>query len=219
MKYEIFETAFKDRANKKILTSVDFVIRAALKALKAKSNMPKDDIFVALLQKHFSPKGNSKLKWQALEQAAKHVTFWYQNIDHVTKFKYNFREIFENDEEFKEFHRLIKNIKYYKLGRKYVYYFTAQDMTPEQQGVQAGHALFKLGTKLGKDVNPDSIYFQWVGVKDSQELEEVYRKHYRKYASVVFYEPDLGNRLTAVAYHPILWNKREDFLDYPLLTH
>ena len=106
----------------------------------------------------------------------------------------------------------------FHFNRKYVYYFTRQDITPVQQAIQAGHALFGLGTIVDKKIDPDQTYFQWIGVKDGDELLEVIKIHNEDLACFYFQEPDLGNIITAVAFEPVLWNKRDKFMKYSLLN-
>ena len=82
--------------------------------------------------------------------------------------------------------------------------------------VQSAHVTFVMGAKIDKKINPSNVYFQWIGVDTEKELYSIIGKHLgvRK---EVFFEPDIGNKLTSVAFQPILWNKRQDFLEYPLM--
>lgn len=218
MNKELINTQWKLLANNKQLTATHFIDRAILKAMGAKNkkNAPLDDIIIAILQKSFSVMG---------EKAIRYLN-WYKSLYNNKYATTNGTNILGipcssilTPEEYAQFISLASNLRIDKMHRKYVYYFTSQDgLTPEQQGVQAGHALFVLGTKLGPKFNASQTYFQWIGVKTSDDLKEIIRKHVN-HRFVPFYEPDLGNRLTSVAFYPILWNMREEFLDYPLLTH
>jgi|SRR5665213_155809 len=222
MNKEFFNTQWKILANNETLTSQNFIDRAIFIAMasKNKNNAPREDIILALLQKYFSPITNRN-KLNNGQTSYAHINYARRSIQY-TKPTWILGLPYDkllSEEEYKEFCSYIKNLSLEKMDRKYIYYFTTQEgLTPEQQGVQAGHVLFKLGTKLGKKVDPDHTYFQWIGVKDDTELVGIINKH-RLYPLETFRESDLGNRLTSVAFYPILWNKREDFLDYPLLTH
>jgi hypothetical protein len=102
----------------------------------------------------------------------------------------------------------------------YSYFFTRQDISPEQQLVQTAHVALKLGvnshSKSRKDVDfevkvpsvdkidPDQTYFTCVGVRNEdalyaviQILEEFGFEH------EVFREPDMNNEITAIAVYPI----------------
>lgn len=106
----------------------------------------------------------------------------------------------------------------------YSYFFTRQDISPEQQLVQTAHAAFKLGSCMEKNIpgegltaekksgrrvitkktNPDETYFTVVGVRDVPALEATISilKEFG-YAHEVFYEPDIGNEPTSIAVYPI----------------
>ena len=216
-----FRQIWKQLAKDKKLDATCYVQRALLIATNSKRNVPKEDIVHILLDKYFTPitnetkLANGQTKWDAIRLAA-------LIISQMTKDKIIFGlpadEIFDSDEEKKTFMQLLKSINYYKIDRKYIYYFTAQDMSPEQQGVQAGHALFALGSRLGKKINPHEIYFQWIGAKDSSNLSW-YLNKYKDKNPVKFYEPDQANRLTSFALPPIEWYKRGDLTEHPLLVH
>lgn len=99
----------------------------------------------------------------------------------------------------------------------YVYVFVRQDLSREQQLVQAAHATLVLGSKLkNKDVS--ELYFTVIGVACLTDFTKVIhdlKKHGTKYE--FFYEPDQGNTLTAIATHPIPKADRGKLKDYKLL--
>jgi hypothetical protein len=221
-----YKTIWKQLANEKKLTSEHFIQRAILIAMNCKRNAPKEDIVHSLLQKYFTQTINdTKLingqhRWYRLYWTLSSMRFLF------TRGKVNIFDdptLLDTIEEQKEFADLLKSIDLDKLNRHYVYYFTIQkDLSPEQQGVQAGHVLFKLGTEISlKEISPalsaDGVYFQWIGVEDTFELRKVMAKH-KDIKFSTFFEPDVG-KMTSVAFQPILWNKRSEFLDYPLLVH
>lgn len=219
MNRDLYNTQWKLQANQKKLTSTDFAFRALLIAVSAKNlkNVPREDIALTLLQRYFTPSKTDG--YATLKNILDRIPYYLFEHTKILGLK---AETFITETEFKAIQAMAKNLNLEKLGRQYVYYFTRQDgLTPEQQGVQAGHALFKLGAKLGKqgkNFDPSEIYFQWIGVKTSQDLTEVSLNHL-DHRCVEFYEPDLGNSLTSIAFEPILWNERDEFMEYDLLTH
>jgi len=234
-----FNKIWKTLAATKQLTPHNFVERALLIATKSKNNAsPKEDIVVALLQKYFSPVTNAnKLQngYKKYHYVQSFSQFANSYLKHSTlgKLTHSFEsskgmfwcsilganpsEIFDSEEEFEIYRTLALSIKDYKLGRKYVYYFTRQDIPSVHQAVQAGHALFGLAKLDKSKIDPSEVYFQWIGVEDEKKLYDVITTH-KKHQYFAFYEPDLGNTLTSVAFSPILWNKRQEFTDYSLLS-
>ena len=102
-------------------------------------------------------------------------------------------------------------------NKEYVYVFTRQDISPEQQLVQSAHATLVLGNKL-KHKSVDELYFAVIGVPNLLELGHVMQNLNRhKHEFVTFYEPDLGGTLTAVATFPIPDEKRGKLLEYKKL--
>jgi hypothetical protein len=100
---------------------------------------------------------------------------------------------------------------------EYVYVFVRQDLSNEQQLVQAAHATLVLGNKL-KNKNVSELYFTVIGVPqliDFRRVMDDLNAHGTKFES--FYEPDQGNTLTAIATHPIPKEERGILRDYKLL--
>lgn len=99
---------------------------------------------------------------------------------------------------------------------EYVYVFVRQDLSNEQQLVQAAHATLVLGNKLKRDVN--ELYFTVIGIPQLIDFRKVMNDlntHGTQYET--FYEPDQGNTLTAIATHPISKDQRGILKDYKLL--
>lgn len=224
-----FEIYWKELAKNKKLTAKHFIQRAILIALRAKGNAPKEDIVHCLLQKYFSPiTNNNKLEngrkpYDVISHELANINFGIiYNKDTILNEPIG--NIIDTVEEYEKYKELINSINLDKLGRKYVYYFTVQNgLTPEQQGVQSGHALFVLADKLNKEkikFDAKSTFFQWIGVSTENDLFKIINKH-RKHKYCSFREPDMKNMLTSVAFYPILWNEREEFVEmnYKLLTH
>lgn len=98
----------------------------------------------------------------------------------------------------------------------YCYIFVRQDLSPEQQLVQAAHVTLVLGNKLKRDVN--ELYFTVIGIPQLIDFTKVMSDlnvHGTKYET--FYEPDQGGTLTAIATHPIPKDQRGILRDYKLL--
>ena len=102
----------------------------------------------------------------------------------------------------------------------YAYFFTVQDMPPEQQIVQTAHVALKLGYNSAlewdygeeqklhegqiKFFNPSETYFTVIGVRNDQALQavmDICDKFGFKYE--VFVEPDQNNRITSIALYPV----------------
>ena len=224
MNLELIHKQWKIIASQGRLTARHYFQRAILIALAAKNtkNVPREDIALALLQKYFTPVtnanelANGRESYDTIKNIQRALKWSAKNMDLIGA---SWSDLL-TDEEWSIYFDMVKNIKFDRLGRKYLYYFTVQDISPEQQGVQAGHVLFKLGMILGnnKTIDPDHTYFQWIGVKDDSELVEVISNH-QNLDYAIFQESDLGNRITSVAFVPVLWNERDEFVEYELLTH
>lgn len=103
--------------------------------------------------------------------------------------------------------------------KRYAYFFTRQDISPEQQLVQTAHAAMKLGFNLTNKENPDDTYFAVIGVRNLAALEavgEILSKFGYQYEC--FLEPDMDNEITSIAVHPIAEDERGPLLAFNLLT-
>jgi hypothetical protein len=105
------------------------------------------------------------------------------------------------------------------MTKRYVYFFTRQDIFKEYQLVQTSHVAYKLGSVLGKDADPDNTYFTCVGVRNLEALEaveKILQKFGFKYE--MFLEPDLnGGEYTALAVYPVDEDARGVLLAFNLL--
>jgi hypothetical protein len=117
----------------------------------------------------------------------------------------------------------------------YSYFFTRQDISPEQQIVQTAHAALKLGVnsqrqgfsddarvyvphQVNEAVKPDETYFTVIGVQNEDALMsvvEILIKFGFKYEA--FVEPDMGNQLTSIAVYPIAEDKKGPLKAFNLL--
>lgn len=110
----------------------------------------------------------------------------------------------------------------------YSYFFTRQDISPEQQLVQTAHVALKMGVNapnsMNKDVdfevtipamyniNPDETYFTCIGVRNEAALYAVIQiLEQFGYDHEIFREPDMENQITAIAVYPV-----SEFMKGPL---
>lgn len=114
----------------------------------------------------------------------------------------------------------------------YAYFFTRQDLSPEQQIVQTAHAAFQLGVNSQRwkskppadqqvmdDIDPEETRFTVVGVRNGEALQAV-EKILAKFdiAYTIFFEPDLNNgEFTSIAVYPIESSKRDILMAFNLL--
>ena len=119
------------------------------------------------------------------------------------------------------------------MDKRYAYFFTRQDISPEQQIVQTAHAALKLGyyakhnevefeiqnpDKTYVPVDPDSTYFTVVGVRNLEGLEAVEQiLHAFKFKYEVFVEPDMNNEMTSIALYPVNEDDRGVLMAFNLL--
>ena len=115
------------------------------------------------------------------------------------------------------------------MEKNYCYFFTAQNMSAEQQLVQTAHVALKLGvlstrqvapvtdvTPVGK-FDPDNTYFTVIGVRNEDALlavKLILDKFGYQYET--FYEPD-QEQVTSIALYPILESQRGPLMAFNLL--
>ena len=100
----------------------------------------------------------------------------------------------------------------------YAYIFVRQDISPEQQLIQFGHAACVMGKNLPDEVCPKSLNFVGIGVKTEYDLFMAMDRMVRSDVSYhAFTEPDLRNEITAVASVPVKGTAREAFKKYNTL--
>jgi hypothetical protein len=130
----------------------------------------------------------------------------------------------ETEEERKRFHEVLKELyKSYEpapTDRHYIYIFVRQDISPEYQLVQASHAAAKMGHRSGALSQSffDELYFAVIGVHDLSEMAVALNDCKELGVTTYpFYEPDIGNVMTAFATAPIPAGKRKRLLSYKKL--
>lgn len=90
--------------------------------------------------------------------------------------------------------------------KQYVYFFTRQDISPEQQIVQTAHVALKLGKADTNEyiIDASETYFIVVGVRNLTALNGVQcMLEMLGIAFEVFNEPDIGNEDTSIATYPL----------------
>lgn len=107
--------------------------------------------------------------------------------------------------------------------KRYLYTFTRQDISREQQLVQTAHVTMKLGYYLWKngyaDASPDNTCFTCIGVRNADALvavQKILDQFGFKYE--MFFEPDLNEgEYTAIAVYPVNEDARDVLLAFNLL--
>ena len=105
------------------------------------------------------------------------------------------------------------------MTKRYLYTFTRQDISREQQLVQAAHATFKIGSLMGETADPDTTHFTCIGVRNLAALEAVEKILVKfGFAYEKFFEPDLHEgEYTAIEVYPLDEDKRDVLLAFNLL--
>lgn len=151
-------------------------------------------------------------------------------LSHHSILGYQPSYIFETDEELQKYKSIIGSLKEkYSFSktkeyqeRYYAYTFVRQDISPEYQLVQAAHAAAKMGHREGKalleDKAFDEMYFAVIGVANDAEMATAIKDCKEVGLTVYpFYEPDIGNVLTAFSTSPVRADMRKRLLSYKKL--
>ena len=83
---------------------------------------------------------------------------------------------------------------------------TRRDLSPGQQAIQSAHAAIEFQhehSEIAKQWNTNSKYLIFLSVENEQQLKfflEKIKFYDLKYST--FFEPDIGNQLTAIAIQP-----------------
>jgi hypothetical protein len=192
-------------ANRKEIKPEHAAHYCLLKALSAKSNN-KVEIAQALLRRAFTPVtnknelANGRFQYDTLGRTLRHCgsQHGFFGFD---------KSIFLDDEEgvaaYDNLLNELQKLNFAKTEPEYVFIFVRQDISNEQQAVQAAHATYKAGA-IFKPENPDETYFVLIGVPDEAGLHVVKEEVESKgFSTVVFNEPDLSNTDTALATEPM----------------
>lgn len=202
---------WKQLANNKANTALHHFQYCALKAFNAKSNAKKEIAF-ALLRRAFTPKNG--YDWSAINRAAREA-FYSNYLLGVSN-----KEMFEDEAEERRYKALVyefigANIRDHEPD--YMFIFVRQDISNEQQAVQAAHATFVAGSKF-THASPDKVNFVLVGVRNTHELK-LTQQRLEAYGCefVTFVEPDLDNSITAIATTPLKEHQKRFLKKYKLL--
>jgi hypothetical protein len=212
-------------ARAKSVTSEHMAQYCILKALTAKSQN-KVQIAESLLRNAFTPvvkdsklcNGRTKydvLSWYPANRAFRTPTEIF-GLD-IT--------LLMDAEGVKEYTNLASQLNFRNIRAnepEYMFLFVRQDISPEQQAVQAAHAAFKAGTNITDNASglADKTNFVLVGVQNEYRLKEVVNvlDGNKDCSYVVFNEPDLDNAMTAIATKPMKAHKKRFLRQYQTLT-
>jgi hypothetical protein len=100
------------------------------------------------------------------------------------------------------------------MNKKYIYVVVRKDLSPEQQAVQACHAVSEAGSIWPEGKGSTIIL---LGVKDREELELTYKCSRAYFGAYMFREPDLFDSPTAFATWPLVEEERAWFKDLKTL--
>jgi hypothetical protein len=235
IKMKDFFPYWKQKAQNKQVTAMDFAIRAVLLAIHSKSA---DKVHIAskFLERYFTPiKDENKLKHNGnkpYQTVAGKINTLHncnvltQSVPSCFNIDMELVSHLETAEEKVQFEQILHNISA-RLNNgtqlstdKYVYIFVRQDMSKEYQVVQSSHVALKLGAELTKnDIETDNLYFVVCGADDLEHLQGI-KEHIQSYTNYVeFIEPDLSNETTALATYPIDSNRKNVFKNYKLLKY
>lgn len=226
---------WKALANKKDFDSKDVEQLCIIRALVAK-NPDKVAVAVALLQSAFSPITNSNRLSNGCTPYHILTTIW--GSGGVNR-AHPLNQCFETLEEkalYANTKREALKIMGKELGEYHTFIVVRQDISPEQQMVQFGHAVATMAYDVGKehsmdeeskehlelkfpeDVRVHELNFVVCGVKNKEEVEGAAEYiHSCGYTVHKFYESDLNNELTAVASGPVPSHRRHFMRRYKLL--
>lgn len=209
---------WKQKAASKTLTARDFFMRALHKALDSKA-VDKAAVFRSLLMKYFTPitnankLANGSTPWKHLESLAGFAMYKYANEPLSDEARALVLQVFPN-----------QGFGYEATLRDptYVYFFTRQDISYEQQLVQTAHAASKSGSY--RDYDPSNQHFIVFGLPDLSALKTKYAELEAAGLKLdAFYEPDIGNEMTSFFTPPIRgsfarrkgWFRNESLLRQP----
>ena len=222
-----FRDYYRQQARQNLTTITDVIILAAYKALNAKSNTDKLDIFLSILSQSFTPITNpTKLaNGQTPHQKLKHILgggrIWFSDGSYTELLKTVIeKEVTENAEEISAFSRLfaqalerISDIK----EAQYSYVFVNPNLTASQRIVQTNHVSIELGHELTKqNISIKDLHLVLCPMTDVHELDTILSEN--NIANIKFQEPDLHNQITAVATWPVARSRRTVLKKFPLLV-
>jgi len=238
-----FRTPFKKEAQAKNLFPRLIVEHCILKAVDAHLSTEEAYRLASyFIHKAFSPIRNKKkldngkqphdALYETLRYMLPNPTKLIAKRDNVenSQLKPLIGDVLETDTEANQFNYIVSVLreKYVNQksatsqNREYVYIFVRQDISPEYQLVQAAHAASHMGYNVAKQGKVwgefKEVYFAVVGVPDVKGLEVALKDCVELgLGRHSFFEPDIGNELTAIATNPIRAKDRKRLLSYKKL--
>ena len=101
-----------------------------------------------------------------------------------------------------------------QIDKKFVYVFVRQDLSIQQQLVQAAHAAHESG--LAHDSSGTSHSIIIFGTKNKEQLESLFHRFRPEIECHPFFEPYKDTGLTAFATKPITSEHRHHFKEFKL---
>lgn len=194
-----------EKAANKTLTARDFFMRALHKALDSKAEN-KAEVFRGLLLKYFTPitnankLANGRTPWQTIE----HIAAWTSYNRIMSRFRIMSQTL--SPEEKALISELFPNNGWGPEAQlrdpTYVYFFTRQDISYEQQLVQTAHAASVVAQDFEFDARHQHFIIFGLPNEDALEAKRTALIHAGVH-TVAFFEPDMGNTLTSFATAPI----------------
>lgn len=192
-------------ANNKNNNATHMAQYCILKALTARSQN-KVEIAQSMLRAAFTPVTNDTELANGRRQ--------FDTLDYQIQRVGMYRTIFgldlslffdeEGYEEYMSFVRLLWKEDIKANEPDYMFLFVRQDISSEQQAVQAAHAAYVAGSKASPEADVNNVHFVLVGVENEEEVKVAAETlESNNVAYYEFYEPDLGDALTSVASQPI----------------
>ena len=216
---------YRELARNKQNTAAHTVILCAYKAINAKNDQPKVEIFTALLDRAFTPITNTKKLNNGRKPYDTLMTLLsgarlYYNGNSCPALLQVLKECNATAEEITQYQTFFKQVfemlcRTNEMPRKYyTYVFVDTNLTNAQRAVQASHASIELGHALAKEnTNIDHLHLVMCGI--TPELSTTLDSN--QIRSISFREPDLGNRITAIATWPIESSQKKIMKNFKLI--
>ena len=207
---------WKKIAQSKSILPADVAAYAIIRAIRSRSN-EKIEVAKGLLLKSFTPIVNQRKlakgvnPWQSLESAVCYAV-WSRITDSLT------------EEERSVFRQIATTLAKEKWNDEtYAYIIVRRDLPKIQQVVQAAHVTMVLGQLTPKKQHDATRQnFCIFGADNESELAEIRSRLLENGIKIAeFYEPDIGNQLTAIATEPLrksIATRRRLFPTSKLLT-
>jgi hypothetical protein len=206
------KNSWKQLARDKKVTSKDVIAMALYRALASKAN---DKVMVArsLMLQAFSPITNSNKLWNGMKEfgALNDALFHVNMVAQMVPEKLPFAEHLDEADR-QEVQSLIRQVRENEfVDTTYAYFFVRQDISHEQQMVQAAHVAMVLGQDVAwQKHDAHNLHFIIFGVPNLEALLEKWNFLYRKGIEFkAFNEPDLGSTITAIACNPMRKSKAD----------